>query len=450
MNLTRRAFLASAAAIAAAARTAQAAERPNIFLIMVDDLGFGDLACYGASGMRTPHLDALAARGLRFERFYANCPVCSPTRAALMTGCYPDKVGVPGVIRTHWEDNWGRLAPDAPSMAQTLRDGGYDTALVGKWHLGLDAPDRPNDRGFAFFHGWLGDMMDDYYAHRRHDINYMRRNEETIDPEGHATDLFTDWAADYLRDPARANAPFFLFLSYNAPHTPIQPPEDWVAKVKTREPAMADDRAKLVALIEHMDDGVGRVLAALRESGREDNTLVVFTSDNGGQSNRAAQNGPLRGGKGDMYEGGIRVPAIAAWPGRIAPAVERETVAMTMDLLPTFCAAAGIEAPPEIDGRGLLPALDGEPQANDRTLVWVRREGGPFGGQDYYAIRKGPWKLVQNTPFEPFTLYNLDADPLEAQPLPTGHAMHGELFAALREHVALAGQTPWQRERPSS
>ncbi|MFM8393244.1 MAG: sulfatase-like hydrolase/transferase, partial [Acidobacteriota bacterium] len=168
---------------------AQKSQPPNVLFIMVDDLGYGDLSGYGGRDVRTPHLDSLAARGMRFSNFYANAPVCSPSRAALLTGQYPDLAGVPGVIRTHPENSWGWLSPQAAMLPTRLKKSGYQTAIVGKWHLGLESPDTPNDRGFDHFHGFLGDMMDDYYHHRRHDRNYMRLNRQTIEPEGHATDL---------------------------------------------------------------------------------------------------------------------------------------------------------------------------------------------------------------------------------------------------------------------
>ena len=452
---TRRSFLKTAglgtASLAVSAQSrAHASETmgdPNVLLILVDDLGYGDLSCYGATDMRTPHIDRLMTQGMRFDRFYANCPVCSPTRASVLTGRYPDMVGVPGVIRTHRENSWGRLSDEAVLLPSLLKKAGYHTAIVGKWHLGLDAPDRPTDRGFDHFQGWLGDMMDDYYTHRRHDINYMRLNEEVIDPEGHATDLFSEWSIDYIRERAASDDPFFLYLAYNAPHTPIQPPEDWVERVKAREPDMDGKRAKLVALIEHMDDGIGRVLAALKETGQDSNTLVVFTSDNGGQLSAGANNGSLRAGKQDMYEGGIREPMCAVWPGRIEPGSRSDWVAMTMDLFPSICEAAGVGIDHEIDGRSFLPTLLGKDQPEeDRFLFWVRREGGPYGGRDYYAARYGDWKLVQNSPIEPLELYNLAEDPAEANPIPRTHKMYKILFEALQNHINDAGRIPWQRE----
>ena len=237
---------------------------PNILFIMADDLGVGDLSSHGATDMKTPHIDRLMASGCRFNNAYANCPVCSPTRAAFLTGRYPDMVGVPGVIRTHRVNNWGYLSPDAVTLPKVLKPAGYHSALIGKWHLGLVEPNTPVGRGFDYFKGFLGDMMDDYYHHRRHGVNYMREGREVINPKGHATDLFSDWAVDYIKGRAQEKAPFFLFLSYNAPHTPIQPPKEWVARVKEREKGISEQRARLVALIEHMDEGIGRVLEGLR------------------------------------------------------------------------------------------------------------------------------------------------------------------------------------------
>ncbi|HLB72413.1 MAG TPA: sulfatase-like hydrolase/transferase [Sedimentisphaerales bacterium] len=457
----RREFLKAigtgAAALAApgcaVAESSSAERKPNILVILVDDLGYGDLSCYGASDMQTPNIDKLIASGMRFDSFYANCPVCSPTRAALLTGRYPDLVGVPGVIRTHITNNWGCLDPRALLLPQLLKKAGYHTAIVGKWHLGLASPNKPNDRGFDHFHGFLGDMMDDYYNHLRHGYNYMRLDEEEIDPKGHATDLFTQWSIDYIGQRAKSKQPFFLYLAYNAPHAPIQPPQDWLTKVKKRERDITDKRANLVALIEHLDASVGKVLAALKETALSDNTLVIFTSDNGGQLSLGANNGPLRAGKGDMYEGGIRVAAGVAWPGRIKPGSRSDRVALTMDLFPTICDAAGAKIEHKIDGRTIpardpwgLPSMLGESQPpEDRFLFWVRREGGNYGGQAYYAARYGDFKLFQNTPFDPLELYNLKEDPKEEKPLGKKHEMYDKLFSALRNHIIESGATPWQK-----
>jgi len=423
------------------------ASKPNVIVILADDLGYGDLSAYGATDLRTPNIDRLIAAGMRFDRFYANCPVCSPTRASLLTGRFPDLVGVPGVIRTHITDNWGYLFPQAVLLPQLLKQAGYHTAIVGKWHLGLASPNTPNERGFDHFHGFLGDMMDDYYTHRRHGFNYMRLNNKEIDPEGHATDLFTQWAIDYVRERSREKQPFFLYLAYNAPHAPIQPPQEWLERVKQREKGISDKRTGLVALIEHLDAGIGKMIDALEETGLRDNTLVIFTSDNGGQLSTGATNGPLRAGKGDLYEGGIRVPMCAAWPGRIKAGSGSNRIALTMDLFPTLCEAVGVRVEHEIDGRSILPTLIGNSQhEEDRILFWVRREGGNrYGGRAYYAARQGDFKLLQNSPFEPLELYHIRDDPREEKPLDRKHPMYSKLFTALQSHITKSGAVPWQK-----
>jgi len=425
----------------------QAAKAPNLVVILVDDLGYGDLSSYGSKDVRTPHIDGLMDAGMRFDRFYANCPVCSPTRAALLTGRYPDLVGVPGVIRTYPKDNWGYLDPEAILLPEMLKQAGYHTAIIGKWHLGLESPNTPTERGFDFFHGFLGDMMDDYYHHRRHGRHYMRRNKDPIHPVGHATDLFSQWAASYIHEQQEKDEPFFLYLAYNAPHTPIQPPDAWYQRVKARSPAISDRRAKLVALIEHMDAGIGEVIDALKASGAYDNTLIVFTSDNGGQLNVGAHCGPHRGGKQDMYEGGIIVPACFVWPGVVPAGSRSDRLAMTMDLFPTFCEVANIPVQHTLEGTSLLPVIQGRNVPFEtRDMVWVRREGNMrYQGRDYYAFRRGDWKLVQNSPFSPYELYHLGRDPMEtkneAEREPQVVRM---LVRALMDHVQKAGQVPWQ------
>ena len=421
--------------------------KPNILIILVDDLGYGDLSCYGAKDLKTPHIDALMADGMRFDSFYANCPVCSPTRAALLSGTYPDLVGVPGVIRTHPQNNWGWLSKKAVLLPNPLKAAGYHTSIIGKWHLGLESPNTPNKRGFDYFKGFLCDMIDDYYKHRRHGINYFRENENEIDPPGHATDLFTEWAVDYLKNHKQSKNPFFMYLAYNAPHTPIQPPNDWYKKVKTREKDITDKRAKLVALIEHLDQGIGDVIASLKKNGQYKNTLIIFSSDNGGQVNVGGTNGPHRGGKQDMYEGGIKVPTCAVWKGHIKPGSRSNLHGLSMDIYPTVCEAAGAKLPKYVTGVSIMPTLLGQPQKIQRDMVFVRREGGgKYNGQDYHAFRRGDWKLVHNSPYEPLELYNLAEDQLEKNNMANkAPKIYNELKAALRKHYQRAGQVPWQR-----
>lgn len=423
-------------------------ELPNILLIFTDDQGYHDVSYYGTEDLQTPNIDQIAEAGMRFDNFYANCPVCSPTRAALLTGRYQDYVGVPGVIRTYEDNNWGYLDPKATLLPEQLKMAGYHTALIGKWHLGLESPNTPVERGFDYFHGWLGDMMDDYWTHRRHGINYMRLNGQEIDPEGHATDLFTDWSVDYIQSQADDKRPFFLYLAYNAPHFPVQPPQEWLVQVKDREANIDDTRAKLVAFIEHMDDGIGKVIEALRESGQYENTLIIFSSDNGGHLPSQANNGPLRDGKQSMYEGGLKVPTAISWPGKIPAGSVAEQMNLSMDIYPTLLEIAGLEPQQPIEGRSFLPVLLGEDApAEERTLYFTRREGGTrYGGQSIYAVRKGDWKLLQNSPYEHYELYNLIEDPQEKNNLmDSEEEKYRELNKLMMEHIQKGGQVPWQK-----
>jgi arylsulfatase A-like enzyme len=413
-------------------------------LIVADDLSHGDLSCCGGPDVRTPHIDRIFRDGRTLTRFRANSSVCSPTRAALLTGHYPDCVGVPGVIRTHPDENFGQLSKEAMLLPALLRPAGYATALVGKWHLGLTPAESPNARGFEFFHGFLGDMMDDYLNHRRHGINYLRRNLDTIDPAGHATDLFTQWAVDFVHERAKDGRPFFLMLAYNAPHVPIQPRADWLKKVRDRKPSLRDIRARRIALLEHMDDGIGRVMAELSAAGLDKNCLVIFTSDNGGQIDAGAINAGLRDGKGTMYEGGLRVPCAAWWPARVRSG-ESNLAAVSMDLFPTILEAAGVERPRNIDGDSICPTLLGQPQVLRRPLFFVRREAcRGFWGEASYAVIEDQWKLVRN-PFAPLELFNLATDPTETvNAAPREQTIRDRLARALQLHLQTAGATPWQ------
>ena len=422
--------------------------KPNVLIILTDDQGYYDVAACGATDLVTPNMDNLFDDGLKFNYFYANCPVCSPTRASLITGLYPDKAGVPGVIRTHKNDNWGYLDPSAITIADKFKKGGYKTAIIGKWHLGLEKPNIPNMRGFDFFHGYLGDMMDDYWTHRRHGINYMRENENEIDPEGHATDIFTGWAIDYIKNQKSSKKPFFLYLAYNAPHTPVQPPEEWLEKVKQRNPNLSEARAKLVAFIEHLDHGVGMVVNSLIENDMYDNTIIVFTSDNGGLLRVEANNGPLRDGKGSVYEGGLRVPTSIVWKNHISSGSVTDYKAATMDLYPTLLEAAKIDLNHEIDGVSFLPVLLGKGMSNkDRLLYFTRREGGSrYGGLTIRAIQLNNWKLLQNNPYEAQELYNLEEDPRESINLIESEPEQYKILNDLMmKQLQLAGKVPWQK-----
>ena len=423
------------------------AHLPNILIILGDDHGYGDISAHRGPHIQTPNIDRIAENGIRMTQFYANSSVCSPSRAALMTGRYPDRVGVPGVIRTYPESNWGYFSQNAVTLPSMLKQKDYHTSIVGKWHLGLEPENHPCKRGFDHFHGFLGDMMDDYYTHLRHNQNYMRKDLEVIDPRGHATDLFTEWAIEVIRGHAHSSQPFFLYLAYNAPHTPIQPPEDWIERVRQREPDASPERVKYIALVEHMDAGIGRVLDALENTGQLSNTLVIYTSDNGGQLNVGATNGALKGGKGQMYEGGIRVPACAMWADGIEKGNVCDNVAILMDLFPTACEIAGVSVNHQIEGLSILPTLRGANQDfSDRAMYWVRKDGGhSFLGLNQHAVRRGNIKLLHNSPFEPLELYDLGNDPQEASDqAKTQKDAFRDMCQLLQTEMQQNGSVPWQ------
>ena len=421
--------------------------QPNIVFILVDDLGYGDLSVNGGTDIKTPNIDQLFKSGVTFNNFYSNSTVCSPTRASLITGRYPDLVGVPGVIRGVKDQSWGYLREDAITLPDILNKAGYETALIGKWHLGLEGPNTPNERGFKFFHGFLGGMMHDYYNHLQHGNNYMRKNDSVVTAKGHATDVFSDWAIDYINVQKNTDSPFFMLLAYNAPHYPIQPPKEWYEKVKNREKDISDKRAKNVALVEHLDDGIGRVIKALKASGQYENTIIVFSSDNGGHLPSEASNGNLRGGKIDMYEGGIKVPTCMVWNNRIESNSTSNVIGVTMDFYATLTYLAGIEINHEVDAINLRPDIgDKTIKKDDRTIYFVRRAGYKYSGLCYYAVRKGDYKLVQNSPFEEFQLFNIVEDPLETIPLDDNPKEFHNLRYQLSQHIRKAGAIPWQKK----
>lgn len=421
--------------------------RPNIIIIYTDDLGYGDLSCQGfRDDIKTPNIDNILNNGIRFTNCYAGCPVSSPSRAALLTGRYPDMVGVPGVIRTVESDSWGYLSQEATLLPEMMKQQGYHSAIIGKWHLGLDTPNIPNEQGFDYFHGFLGDMMDDYYTHTRGGFHYMRENEVDVRPEGHATEIFTRWAQDYVSSQSKY-APFFLYLAYNAPHNPFQPPTEWLEKVKKREPNMSEKRAKVVALIEHLDYNIGELYKTLEKNGQLENTMIIFSSDNGGHVDSQATNGNLRGGKEDLYEGGIKIPTGVYWKGAIDPQINDNFV-MQMDFFPTICDLIGVSVEHKIDGMSILPILNGEKQITDeRTIFWMRREGnGRYGGNIYYAARYKNYKLMHNNPKEELQMFNLEVDPLEENNIiDKNDENYKKLFKSMMEHIRVSGSVPWSR-----
>jgi arylsulfatase A-like enzyme len=423
---------------------------PNVLIIMVDDLGYADLSSYGSTDLQTPHVDKLVSEGMRFNEFYANSCVCSPTRAALLTGRFPELVGMHGVTRLHRNDSWGCLTKEAIMLPNLFHDAGYTTTLIGKWHLGLQKHNRPNQRGFDEFHGFLLGMMDDYWEHSRQGMQQMRRNETPIFPKGHATDLITEWSIEALKRDLASGKPFFQFLAYNAPHFPVQPPIEWLEKVKEREKGISEKRALMVAFVEHLDDAIGQVLKAVDELGIRENTIVVFTSDNGGLTKVASNNGPLREGKTHVYEGGIKVPACVRWPTKINSGQRTDFTALSMDILPTIAELCGIPIKHEIEGLSFAELLlNGKQEPFDRTVyhMWLQKY------KTKESIREGDWKLL-NDPWTPldnragvkYELYNLKDDPGERNNLADSMPEKAEALAKrLEAHMARTQQVEWKR-----
>lgn len=420
-------------------------KKPNILFILVDDAGVADLSCLGSTDARTPNLDALAARGVRFNRCYANSALCAPSRAALMTGRYPSLARLRG-----------NTGPNAPYFTQgsvalpaALKTAGYHTGAIGKWHLGETSPNTPNEVGFDEFYGLRGPMLKSYTNHARvkgSTNSGLWRNDQPITPEGHATDLFADEASAFLRRRAQTPEPFFLYLAFNAPHSPIEPKADWRDRVSTRLPKASPYRQNYLALWEHADDAIGRVLAVLRETGLADNTLVLFASDNGPKKN-AGSSAPLRGGKGSLFEGGIRVPGLAAWPGHIPAGGTCDEVVLLMDFYPTICTAAGAPLSSTVDGVNLLPALTGKGSGpGERLLFWsvpvpeINPETRKKTGKSWteWATRRGDWKLIQPKPDSSDLLFNLAVDPLEKTSVAERSTIRKELEDALLSHIKRA------------
>jgi arylsulfatase A-like enzyme len=389
---------------------------PNIVLILADDLGYGDLGVYGSKLNRTPHLDRLAGEGVRFTDFHSNGPMCSPTRAALLTGRYQQRFGR-AFESALGEDSYDSGLPaGAITIAQVLKERGYATAVYGKWHLGYRPPFLPPRYGFDDFRG-LGSGDGDHHSHIDRSGRKDWWHNERIEMEtGYTADLLTRHSIRFIEQ--NRNRPFFLYVPHLAIHFPWQGPRDKGYRVegkdyndlsKLGQLDSKDVSAKVKEMVEAVDESTGRIVAALQQHGLTENTLVVFTSDNGGYLtyqggyHNISSNGPLRGQKTDVYEGGHRVPAIVRWPGRIRPGISDQT-AMTFDLFPAFAQLAGASgraASLKLDGSNLNPVLfDGKPLAA-RTLFWRMR--------DKKAVRQGDWKLVLAGKQEP-ELYNLRSD----------------------------------------
>jgi arylsulfatase A len=414
-----------------------AVARPNIILIQADDLGYGDLSAYGQQHFQTPNLDRLAADGIRFTQYYSGSTVCAPSRAALMTGQHTGHVWVRG-------NGEIPLRSEDVTVGMALRDAGYRTAVIGKWGLGAEGTTGlPSLKGFEYSFGFL----DHRHAHRQFTDHLFRNGSRVpVDVQrDYAGDLFTAEALEFI---ARRDArPYFLYLNYTVPHAEMWAPEDAIAPFRAvfEEPtpftnAKADERltgaagptlgyrsqptprAAFAAMVTRMDRDVGRILARLRELGLDNRTLVLFTSDNGphreGGADPAffASSGPLRGIKRDLYEGGIRVPMIARWPGTIPAGRTSDHPWAHWDFFPTAAELAGAKVPAGIDGMSMVRALKGEAQPAHEFLYWEFHERG-----FQQAVRMDHWKAVRLTPGAPLELYDLSRDTAEAADVAANH-----------------------------
>lgn len=431
--ITRRHFLARTGPLIAGAAgiggchvsRLATARSPNIVLIMADDLGYGDVGCYGCEDIRTPNIDRIAAEGVRFTTFYANAPECTPTRTALLTGRYQQRVGglecalgignvgrYDDAIRLRETHDLGLPASEV-SIARMLKSAGYATGICGKWHLGYEPKFFPSNHGFDYWFGPVGGAVD-YFHHCEYTGQpALYLNGRQISRDGYLTDLITEESVGFIR--RNRKHPFFMYIAYTAPHTPYQGPRD-----RKPQPVAEDDyskgaRSTYVAMVEHMDQGIGEISRTLREEGVADNTVVIFMSDNG--ANRTGRNAPFSGYKGNLFEGGIRVPCIVKWPGVLPRGAASDQPCMTMDFSRSIARAAGAKSPEgrPFDGIDILRLVETKQPVRKRTLFWRARRG----NRTRKAVRDGSMKyiaLYEGDQVKKY-LFDLAKDPTEQSDL---------------------------------
>jgi arylsulfatase A-like enzyme len=444
-------LLAPAAALRAADAPAPAARPPNIVFILADDLGYTDVACYGSRYYETPHIDRMAAQGMRFTQGYTCGPNCQPTRAALMSGQYGPRTGVytvGGIDRFNWQsrplrpvDNVTKLPLDKVTVAQVLKKAGYATAMFGKWHLGEDGDHHPSRRGFDEAVVSMGRHFDFETSPR---TDYAKGT--------YLADFLADKALDFIR--RKKDVPFFLYLPHFAVHAPHQAKEDWIRHFKPKPPAGGHRDPAYAGMIASVDESVGRVLALLDELKLGDGTLVIYSSDNGGvggyeregiRGGDITDNAPLRGGKGMLYEGGVRVPYVFRWTGRIAPGAVCDVPINSVDLYPTLLEVAGARPDPAypLDGTSYVGLLTGGAKAERKPLFW-HFPGYLGAGANTWrttpagSVRCGDWKLLEFFETGKRELYNLTDDLGEKNDLAAAQperakALHEKLLAWRKE-----------------
>lgn len=436
-------------------------KRPNFLVFLTDDQGYGDLSCMGETDFLTPHLDELAQSGVRFTDFYSGSPVCSPSRASLLTGRYPGNAGVRAILAGHRKATG--LHAETPTIAQALKDIGYQTALVGKWHLGLKSGCRPNDNGFDYFYGFLAGCVD-YYSHifywsmadgqtnPTHDL--WENEKELYDNGKYMTEMISEKAVEKIREMHEKDQPFFLFVAYNAPHYPMHAPKKYL----DRFPHLPPDRRIMAAMLSAVDDGVGEITDELKRLGILEDTVIYFQSDNG--PSRESRNwldgrsdlyyggtaGSLKGHKFSLYEGGIRVPCLVSWKNHIPAEQVIEEPCAAMDVFPTFLKMAGGDPSKyELDGIDIGGVLMNGEQTPHEELYWEM--------EDQTAIRRGDYKLVINgrlceteAPCTQMFLSNLRTDPGEttnlAEQMPEVAAELAEKATVWREGI----ERTWEKK----
>jgi arylsulfatase A-like enzyme len=384
----------------------QVSRVPNIVFIMADDLGYADVSCYGRPDMRTPNIDSLALKGVRFLQAYANSAVCSATRTALITGRYQYRLPL-GLEEPLASRDVG-LPPDHPTLPSLLKKAGYSTTLVGKWHLGMLPKFGPLQSGYDHFYGFRGGAVD-YYTHAVAQTEDLWDDDVPVHQTGYLTDMLGSRAVEVINGYAKSGRPFFISLHFNAPHFPWEAPGDEAESNRLRSASLFDfdggTQKTYMRMILEMDRQIGRVLEALRRKGLADNTAVIFTSDNGGE--RFADTWPFTGRKTELLEGGLRIPAIISWPARIPPGRITDQVAITMDWMPTLLAAASVPSDSAfpLDGVNLLPILTQNSALVERKLFWRSKVNAQR------AARDGDYKylkILDNT-----FLFNVVEDPME-------------------------------------